>query len=59
MHNQYIKSKPCRNCGEWVLEDKKTFHLENKMRSLYAYVKSSNDINEETKEYLLRNLWVR
>ena len=58
MHNQYIKSKPCRNCGEWVLEEK-TFPLENKMKELYEYVNKSESIPKEEKDFLLKKLLVK
>ena len=57
MHNHFVKSKPCKNCGEWVLEEGKKFSLEEKMKSLYEYIKKSEKIPKEEKEYLLKNLW--
>jgi hypothetical protein len=57
MDNYFRKSKPCKNCGEWVFEKEGMFNLETKIKNLYDYVKNSKTIPETEKEYLLKNLW--
>ena len=53
MNRYFPKSKLCKNCGEWVSENR-DFVLENKIKELQEYIKKSDGIDKETKEYLLR-----
>lgn len=55
MNGYFFKSKLCKNCGEWVSENR-AFVLENKIKELQEYIKKSDGIDKETKEYLLKRI---